>query len=200
VRTRPHLFSSASHDGKMSLIFPQVRASGRQGCVVWVWLLRLGPLTGHWAHQSLRMTQLTALSPRKLNILSPIICHPHKSSGHCPAFPASFSLFNLLYCMQTETANGDPAASRIPPSGLWTRDSCTQPSSVAFCSLQSAVSLFRHLRDYRALTPLEIITSVYGDHSLTRFCPRVPSLRPLCILRLVITFGGRQGQTNTAVR
>jgi hypothetical protein len=150
VRTRPHLFSSASHHGKMSLIFPQVRASGRQGCVVWVWLLRLGPLTGHWAHQSLRMTQLTALSPRKLATLSPITYHPHKSSGHCPAFPPSFSLFQP---MQTETANGDPAASRIPPPGLGI--SCKQPSSVAFCSLQSAVSLFRHLRDCRALTPLE---------------------------------------------
>ena len=130
MRTRPHLFFSASHHGKMSLIFPQVRVSGRQGCVVWVWLLRLGPLTGHWAHQSFRMTQVTALSPRKLTILSPITYHPHKSSGHCPAFPASFPLKSYA------DGNSQRRPRSLENPTVWTRDSCSpRQSHSALCNV-----------------------------------------------------------------
>jgi hypothetical protein len=50
--------------------------------------------------------------------------------------------------MQTETANGDPAASRIPPSGLGIH------AALVSRILQSAVSLFQHLRDCMSAHPI----------------------------------------------
>jgi hypothetical protein len=87
------------------------------------------------SHQSLRMTQLTALSPRKLTILSPIICHPHKSSGHCPAFPASFSLFQPTVCRRKQQRR--PRSLENPT--VWTLDSGFMHAALVSRILQSAV-------------------------------------------------------------
>jgi hypothetical protein len=93
------------------------------------------------SHQSLRMTQLTALSPRKLTILSPIICHPHKSSGHCPAFPASFSLFQPTVCRRKQpTATPQPRESHRLDSGLGIHARSPRQSHSAVCSLQCPCS------------------------------------------------------------